>query len=57
MRGYRHCWTVMGLLRTSLSFRRLKKTVLSLEEKVALFRNLFQGRKDVFARRWIKSVN
>lgn len=25
---------------------------LSLEEKVALFRNLFRGRKDVFARRW-----
>lgn len=25
---------------------------LSLEEKVALFRNLFRGREDVFARRW-----
>lgn len=25
---------------------------MSLEEKVALFRNLFQGREDVFARRW-----
>ena len=25
---------------------------LSLEEKVALFRSLFQGREDVFARRW-----
>lgn len=29
-----------------------RKSVLSLEEKVALFRNLFQGREDVFARRW-----
>lgn len=29
-----------------------RKPVLSLEEKVALFRNLFQGREDVFARRW-----
>lgn len=29
-----------------------QKSVLSLEEKVALFRNLFQGREDVFARRW-----
>ena len=25
---------------------------LSLEEKVALFRSLFRGREDVFARRW-----
>lgn len=30
----------------------LRKSVLSLEEKVALFRSLFQGREDVFARRW-----
>ena len=29
-----------------------QKSVLSLEEKVALFRSLFQGREDVFARRW-----
>lgn len=29
-----------------------RKSVLSLEEKVALFRSLFQGREDVFARRW-----
>lgn len=29
-----------------------RKSILSLEEKVALFRNLFQGREDVFARRW-----
>lgn len=27
-------------------------STLSLEEKVALFRGLFQGREDVFARRW-----
>ena len=27
-----------------------QKLSLSLEEKVALFRNLFQGREDVFAR-------
>lgn len=29
-----------------------RKSILSLEEKVALFRSLFQGREDVFARRW-----
>lgn len=29
-----------------------RKPVLSLEEKVTLFRSLFQGREDVFARRW-----
>lgn len=29
-----------------------RKSVLSLEEKVTLFRSLFQGREDVFARRW-----
>lgn len=29
-----------------------QKLSLSLEEKVALFRNLFQGREDVFARLW-----
>lgn len=29
-----------------------QKLSLSLEEKVALFRNRFQGREDVFARRW-----
>ena len=28
---------------------------LSLEEKVALFRSLFHGREDVFARRWYSS--
>lgn len=28
-------------------------SALSLEDKVALFRNLFQGREDVFARRWV----
>ena len=26
---------------------------LSLQEKVALFRSVFQGRDDVFAKRWI----
>ena len=30
-------------------------SMLSLEEKVALFRGLFQGREDVFARRWFSS--
>ncbi len=30
----------------------LRKPVLSLEKKVALFRSMFQGREDVFARRW-----
>lgn len=29
-----------------------QKPPLTLEEKVALFRGLFQGREDVFARRW-----
>ena len=29
-----------------------QKSPLSLEEKVNLFRSLFQGREDVFARRW-----
>lgn len=29
-----------------------RKPVLSLEDKVNLFRSLFQGREDVFARRW-----
>lgn len=29
-----------------------RMSVLSLDEKVALFRSLFQGREDVFARRW-----
>ena len=33
-----------------------QKSVLSLEEKVALFRNLFQGREDVFARRWFSQT-
>lgn len=33
----------------------LRKPALSLDEKVALFRSLFQGREDVFARRWFSS--
>ncbi len=32
-----------------------QKPALSLDEKVALFRGLFQGREDVFARRWFSS--
>lgn len=32
-----------------------RKLILSLEEKVALFRSLFQGREDVFARRWFSN--
>lgn len=32
-----------------------RKPMLSLEEKVTLFRNLFRGREDVFARRWFSS--
>ena len=32
-----------------------RKPALSLDEKVALFRGLFQGREDVFARRWFSS--
>lgn len=32
-----------------------RKSILSLEEKVALFRSLFQGREDVFARRWFSN--
>lgn len=30
-------------------------STLSLQEKVALFRSLFKGREDVFARRWFSS--
>lgn len=33
-----------------------RKSILSLEEKVALFRSLFQGREDVFARRWFSGA-
>ena len=33
-----------------------RKPALSLEEKVALFRSLFQGREDVFARRWFSGT-
>ena len=33
-----------------------RKSVLSLEGKVALFRSLFQGREDVFARRWFSGA-
>lgn len=32
-----------------------RKPALSLEEKVTLFRSLFQGREDVFARRWFSN--
>ena len=30
---------------------------LSLDEKIALFRNFFKGRDDVFARRWFNKTN
>ena len=30
---------------------------LSLQEKVELFRSLFKGREDVFARRWVSKAN
>lgn len=33
-----------------------QKPLLSLEEKVNLFRSLFQGREDVFARRWFSTT-
>ena len=32
-----------------------QKPSLSLDEKVNLFRSLFQGRQDVFARRWFSN--
>lgn len=32
-----------------------RKPALSLEEKVTLFRSLFQGREDAFARRWFSN--
>lgn len=32
-------------------------TVLSLDEKVALFRSVFRGREDVFARRWFSQTS
>lgn len=41
-----------SLPKTSEPLFSTHKSFLSLEEKVALFRNLFQGRTDVFARRW-----
>ncbi len=31
---------------------KVSKPILSLEEKVGLFRSIFRGREDVFARRW-----
>ena len=33
------------------------KQHLSLDEKVDVFRNLFKGREDVFARRWYSKTN
>lgn len=33
-----------------------EKSLLTLEKKVALFRSLFKGREDVFARRWYSST-
>ncbi len=36
----------------ALSTLPIIKQHLSLEEKVDVFRNLFKGREDVFARRW-----
>ena len=30
---------------------------LSLDEKIALFRNFFKGRDDVFARRWFNKAD
>ena len=36
---------------------KVSKPILSLEEKVKLFRRLFRGREDVFARRWNSPAN
>ena len=52
MPDFGHCWLNMELLLMCQHRQFHKKLSLSLEEKVALFRNLFQGREDVFARRW-----
>lgn len=38
--------------RNSVTAPPIVKSYLSLEEKVDVFRNLFKGREDVFARRW-----
>lgn len=35
---------------------RPQRPILSLEEKVKLFRSLFRGREDVFARRWCSTA-
>lgn len=36
---------------------RVQKSALTLEERVALFRSLFRGREDVFARRWFSRTS
>ena len=38
--------------RNSVTVPPIVKSYLSLEEKVDVFRNLFKGREEVFARRW-----
>ena len=38
--------------RNSVTAPPIVKSYLSLEEKVDVFRNLFKGREEVFARRW-----
>ena len=36
--------------------RPVPKRILSVEERVELFRGLFKGREDVFARRWFSKA-
>lgn len=43
--------------RNSVTAPPIVKSYLSLEEKVDVFRNLFKGREDVFARRWYSRTN
>ena len=38
---------------SSITYPQIK---LSLDEKIALFRNFFKGRDDVFARRWFNKA-
>lgn len=41
-----------GIAVDILSHTKSQRHTLSLEGKVGLFRSLFRGREDVFARRW-----
>ena len=45
--------TISDSTQTGNSYKQAEnRTTLSLQDKVTLFRSLFKGREDVFARRW-----